>query len=577
MIYLPVLIFIFAPFCSGFFTLVIWETNHGCTAGSPVTKEIVEGYPMYSFLQEAMSVSGFNENDDYEFLCINDTPFELFSQPFLMGTMDSQVNYFQMSPSISRTANGLVTKVDESIFDIFSGVDYRLFLLIFLVPAGLGFYSAFVEDDMGFLFHMSNYFGYLYFQPEILFSVPMPRYAICFFLQLANLVFFSVYFWYLQKVEDTKKSMGGLTPENDYYRQKFWVDNGFLMYYIGEPFIPLPITLESAVGFSLDEYLVPFFEENQVFPFFGPSSIIERIKVFFCDYQLVEFPYSYDSMSIAYSQALPFDIIRAINPHVIDLQMYYDFALEDAVALFYSEMETCESRGYFSNFQLSFLDLCFLWAILSIGIILALFVYIGQGIYSNWITNSGEFLFLGPRSLKNRELSRNIQNSLLIKSGLSFMVFKIIATPLYYHFYTKIKEKARAKFTEERLSKIRSKIVKEKAKKKFKTSLQVILLTVLTVKRKNKKVSAQKIVDKMIKKKKNKTKTMGHKRLRLFYFHAIKEVFSQTLVSLGVLKKPIKSRSFFKPNGEGLNIFSVDPSFRLFFISLIDYQNTHLG
>jgi hypothetical protein len=157
------------------------------------------------------------------------------------------------------------------------------------------------------------------------------------------------------------------------------------------------------------------------------------------------------------------------------------------------------------------------------------------------------------------------------------MVFKIIATPLYYHFYTKIKEKARAKFTEERLSKIRSKIVKEKAKKKFKTSLQVILLTVLTAKRKNKKVSAQKIVDKMIKKKKNKTKTMGHKRLRLFYFHAIKEVFSQTLVSLGVLKKPIKSRSFFKPNGEGLNIFSVDPSFRLFFISLIDYQNTHLG
>lgn len=540
------------------FKVLLWSIppTSPCIYGEPITQEMIDSSFPYEFTERVLNESGFTAGVDFDYVCINNLPSDFFVAPYVVSAIgENYISVSPMAPTSSRVAWGPITKIVESASDIFKGIEWVLFLLIIVVPTVIGGFSYFFEDDLSFIFHISNYLGYLFFQPEIIFNLPRHRYLICLGLQMVNLVFFSLYFWYLERVTDFKKTMGGLSPDDGYYRQKMFVDIYNLELLIGEPFIPIPISHEYITDLYNEDFFIPLFESGDYFPYIGIYSQVGKMEVLMCDYHLVDFPYKYDYYHVSYSASLDREIVRRINPSIVDQSQYYDWAMAIDYKD-YSSVEYCPARPSFADFQLSFKDLSLLWAILICGYVLGLVVFLYKFISRKISKSKGRHDFDGLRALKDKEVSRNVQAFFLLYSGISFMTFRLVFTPLFFFFYKKIRERTQQNFKVEKLKEIRGKIIRSIARRKFKFVAFSTFLSLLSLKKKHRGISNENCIKKM-KKKKADTRTKGHKYLRSFYTEITKEIFSYNLVSLGIFKSPYNSKLKFQTKGQGLNFRSV--------------------
>jgi hypothetical protein len=276
------------------------------------------------------------------------------------------------------------------------------------------------------------------------------------------------------------------------------------------------------------------------------------MELFICDAKLVKFPSGMMEVNVFYSPPVVEEITRTINPSVVEFQLYHNFLmieLED----YFPEAPNCETRGYFENFQLSFNDLSLLWIILGLGFLTGFFAFLINFLYSKWTRNRGRHYYEGPRGRKNKDITKNAKNTLLILSGLSFMAWRMIITPFYFAFYKKTKRNVELKYGETKLKIIRSRLVKKTARKKFALNIKAIFLTVWA---NLKGLKKDRILKNLIAKKRM-NKTTGHFRLRGFYAEALREIASWNMVFLGIFKSHFKARLSFTKKGQGISSVSV--------------------
>jgi hypothetical protein len=86
---------------------------------------------------------------------------------------------------------------------------------------------------------------------------------------MVNLVFLSLYFWYLEGVFDLKKTMGNLSPESSYQNQKMWMDSALITKYIDKSMVPMPIYKTTFYDLFDENFLVPLFESGELLPLLG--------------------------------------------------------------------------------------------------------------------------------------------------------------------------------------------------------------------------------------------------------------------------------------------------------------------
>lgn len=117
------------------------------------------------------------------------------------------------------------------------------------------------------------------------------------------------------------------------------------------------------------------------------------MEVFIFDAKLVEYPYDTMDAHVFYSSVIPREIMKAINPNVVDFQQERNIMTGD-FSSYYQETPNCETRGYFEEFQLSLKNLGLLWVILGFGIIVAFFVKIFNWLSFRYMTKKGLHLLL---------------------------------------------------------------------------------------------------------------------------------------------------------------------------------------
>jgi hypothetical protein len=270
-------------------------------------------------------------------------------------------------------------------------------------------------------------------------------------------------------------------------------------------------------------------------------------------------------LHVGYSPALPNDVIQALNPVLVDRQMYYDFNLDndiDEIRSAYDYLKPCPTRNYFSNFQIGLSDLGILWCILATGILIALLVSIYHCITSKIRKKKGKFVFSGTRSLRNKRISKVIGISTLLFTGVSILSIRYLYSPSILKRTNDAKPRMKEILSEKRLKSEWSKIIKQKARWRFNLMFRMAMLTISreAKKSKNYKKDPSKLLQPIFKKTKLrrlKEHTTGHKHLGLFYSELMKDVMSKLLQNLGVLSEPYPSRLKFTMNGTGQNMHSV--------------------
>ena len=136
--------------------------------GEDFTQEIIDSSNEYTAVHQILSDARLKQDVDFEYLCISGFPDDLDTGAYFLALTDqSNTKTLPLGPAISRSTRGMITKVEESPTNIFKGIQPFVFFMIFLTPFIIGLASYLYETDYHFLYHISNYLGLLYFQPEI--------------------------------------------------------------------------------------------------------------------------------------------------------------------------------------------------------------------------------------------------------------------------------------------------------------------------------------------------------------------------------------------------------------------------
>jgi hypothetical protein len=332
---------------------------------------------------------------------------------------------------------------------------------------------------------------------------------------MVNLVFLSLYFWYLEGVFDLKKTMGNLSPESSYQNQKMWMDSALITKYIDKSMVPMPIYKTTFYDLFDENFLVPLFESGDYYPYLVLNQQLYKMIIFMCDCQMVEETATESLLHVGYSPALPNDVIQALNPVLVDRQMYYDFNLDndiDEIRSAYDYLKPCPTRNYFSNFQIGLSDLGILWCILATGILIALLVSIYHCITSKIRKKKGKFVFSGTRSLRNKRISKVIGISTLLFTGVSILSIRYLYSPSILKRTNDAKPRMKEILSEKRLKSEWSKIIKQKARWRFNLMFRMAMLTISreAKKSKNYKKDPSKLLQPIFKKNKAKKAEGAH-------------------------------------------------------------------
>lgn len=552
-----------------------------CEAGSEITEEQVEDSVGLSYLMYIFEGANLTAGVDFTFMCLDGYPKDFEEKPYFyaMGR-EAYVTYQPYGVQLWRSSYRMVAMVRETSWEIFSGIDWRLFLLIFFVPFLLGLMTYGLIQGINPFYYVSNYLGYLFFSPEINFSVPVESYLVFLVIQTINLVFFSLYFWYLERVVDNTKTMGGLHKDENFYRQKIYVEGNLMGSFIDNPFIPLPIYRESSSQMYDPDFFIPLMEDGDNLPYYGMFFQIYNMVLYMCDLKMVhEFQESSTASSYysVFSEYMPYKAERSISIAALEAQMYFHFLELENFDLYdeYNEGLMCSTRSYFDDFQLSYADMWTLWLILAFGLTLAVFLKLFAKISSYFWKQKGNYLHTGIRSLPNREVAKNVGNCFLIYSGISFMTMKHLYSPIILSKINRIRHECMLRLGETRLKNIRTNVLRQSSKLKFKSFVKTSLALLKKFSEANKKLNLVNAVKKL-KKKLNTAGTNKHQNLKPFYSEILKDVLSKTLETLGIFKTPYPSRLTFKMSGEGYNISSVNSALSNSFFLLSLKQNLNL-
>lgn len=531
----------------------------------------------YQNAYEVFEEAGYRHGVDYIFVCFDNYPDDFYTTGKYINIviMSFMVKYGNVSPVISKTSSGVINKVPSDPTKFFSGVDVLVIALILLTPFGLSIFSL-LDEDYSFLYHVSNYIGLLFFQSEINFNVPINRYLINWFIQLVNLVFFSLYFWYLERMVDDLKTMGGLEPESHYYRQRLYIDSMAYDSYSQDYYIPIPIEHEAIWDLWDENYFVDLFLENDIYPFIGDRIQIYKMTLFLCDYHFVEELYEYIDLIFLYSTGFPPEIMRDFSPIIVDKQEYFDFGLSHDVYSWYPEVEVCPSRPRFDYFQLNLSDFYYLWIFFGIAVALSLVIKLYNRL-ADWLKlRKGRLVLGGARGNHDKEITRSVRNGVAIFSGLSMIIVMHLIIPLVMYDFRRLRKKVWKRLGKEKViekSQRIFKVVKELEADSNKLKEEELLTSKKYEYVAPKKISRpRKLVNKHLKPLKKHIQETGYKKLNEFYFEVIKDTLSRMLEATGVLTAPYRMRLPLTLKGKGHKLTSVFHSLFLFYFEVLPWE-----
>lgn len=122
----------------------------------------------------------------------------------------------------------------------------------------MGFLFGFVNSKNPISYQISEYYGMIFFQPEIYGRRNISSKILSFMMCFVSLIFFSFYFVSLEEALSDLQTFGGATIEDGLYKQKIWVED--LWYNTNLYSLATPIQVGS-FWFGIEDWQ-NFIEEN---------------------------------------------------------------------------------------------------------------------------------------------------------------------------------------------------------------------------------------------------------------------------------------------------------------------------